>query len=114
MSLKELQEDFTKIIKPQLEEILRLLKNQQNADNIEAAAAKIINEIKSVIHNCPCNKEILDVLKTGTSNREIIIADEKFKRPLRYSYPNIGNEEIGTEKDQEKLSWPFGIIKKPT
>lgn len=109
MSLKELQEDFTKIIKPQLEEILELLKNQQNADNIEAAAAKIINEIKLVIHDCPCNKEILDVLKTGTSNREIVLADEKFKKPLKYSYPNfsVGNEEMGSGKNSGSLTWPF-------
>lgn len=109
MSLKELQEDFNKVIKPQLEEILKVLKNQQQNDNIEAAAAKIINEIKNIIHDCPCNKEILDVLKTGTSNREIIIPDERFKKPLKYSYPNfnVGNEEMGTGKNSGSLSWPF-------
>ena len=113
MSLKELQEDFNKVIKPQLEEILELLKNQQHNDNIEAAAAKIIKEIKIIIQDCPCNKEILDALKTGTSGKEIIIPDEKFRKPLKYSYPNfsVGNEEMGTGKNSGNLSWSFD---KPT
>ena len=108
MSLKDLQEDFNNI-KSQLEEILNVLKNQRHNDNIEAAAAKIINEIKNIIHDCPCNKEILDVLKTGTSDRELIVLDEKFKKPLKYSYPNFSpeGEEIGTEKHFGGLSLPF-------
>ena len=112
MSIKDLLEDFEKNIEPQIEEILRLLKIQQAnhiEDNIEAAAAKVITEVKSIIHDCPCNKEILDVLKTGTSSRKIIIPDEKFKKPLKYSYPNfnVGNEEMGTGKNAESISWPF-------
>lgn len=95
MSLRELQEDFNK-----------LLKNQQYNDNIEAAATKIVKEIKIIIQDCPCNKEILDALQTGTSSKEIIIPDEKFRKPLKYSYPNfsVGNEEMGIGKNSGSLS----------
>lgn len=124
MSIKELTDDFNNIIKPQLEEILRLLK-RENADNIqaniEAAAAKIITEIKTVIHDCPCNKEILDALLQGSSKgKEIIVPDDDVPKTTtklwRYSYPNynVGNEEMGTGKNPGSLSWPFNKDEKST
>ena len=119
MSIKDLLEDFEKNIKPQLEEILRLLKMNQadSVNHIEAAAAKIITELKSVIHDCPCNKEILDALRQEPSRgKEIIIPDDiprNTKGSLKYSYPNfnVGNAEMGTGKNPGSLSWPFGVDK---
>ena len=51
MSLKEISEDLNKILKPKLEEILDLQKQIIFRENerLEAVAAKIINELKSVI-----------------------------------------------------------------
>lgn len=114
MSLKELQEDFNKIIKPQLEEILRLLKTQQAQDvtsNIEAAAAKIITELRSTIQDCHCNEEILIALQ----GKEIVPVEPLSKsEPWKYSYPNfsVGNEDLGTGKNPGSLTWPFDADKK--
>lgn len=114
MSLKDLLEDFSKVIKPQQEEILGLLRNQQA--HIEAAAAKIINELKAIIQDCPCNKEILKALdKNQLKDKEIISADDTTldltKGSRKYSYPNfsVGNEELGTGKNPGSLTWPFGV-----
>ena len=118
MSIKEWLEDFDKNIKPQIEEILMLLKNQQAnhvTDNIEAAAAKVITELKAAIQDCPCNKEILEALsERQQKGKEIIITDDKPKTitgPWKYSYPNfkVGNEEMGTGKNPGSLTWPFGV-----
>lgn len=111
MSLKELLDEFNKTIKPQLGEILTLLKNQQLNNNIEAAAAKIINELKASIHECPCNQEILDALLKEKA-KGIIIVDDNTPTPKRgpwkYSYPNynVGNEDLGSGKNPNSLSWP--------
>lgn len=118
MSIKDLLEDFEKNIKPQIEEILKLLKIQQAnhiADNIEAAAAKVITELKSVIHDCPCNKEILEAFE-NREQKGIILVDEVPKPrtgPWKYSYPNnnVGNEELGTGKNPGSLTWPFSVDK---
>lgn len=117
MSLKDFQQNFDSIIK-QLDEILSLLKNQQNTDNvknnIEATASKIINEIKTLIHDCPCNKEILEALNQRPSkDKQIIPVDDDISKSTsglkRYSYPNfsVGNEELGTGKNPGSLTWPF-------
>lgn len=119
MSIKDLLEDFDKNIKPQIEEILRLLKIQQ-ANNItgiiEASAAKVINDLKTVIKDCPCNKEILEALDQR-QQRGIILTGENPKPksgPWKYSYPNdnVGNEELGSSKNTGSLTWPFGVDKK--
>jgi Caulimovirus DNA-binding protein len=112
MSLKDIQEYFNNIIKPQLEEILELLSNIQAQDitgNIEAAAAKIITELKPLILDCQCNKENLEALQKLTG-KEIITDDNLTDRPLRYSYPNfsVGNDDMGTGKNPGSLTWPFG------
>lgn len=123
MSIKELLEDFDKNIKPQIGEILRLLNNLQAnnvTNNIEAAAAKIITELKAVIQDCPCNNEILEALKERQQKgKEIITADEdpEYKsKNWKYSYPNysVGNEELGTGKNPGSLTWPFGVDRKST
>lgn len=118
MSIKELSDDFNLKIKPQLEEILRLLKNQQATNinnNIEDVATMIITELKTIIHECPCNKEILEALnKEPSKDKQIIQKDDhtsKSSSGLRkYSYPNfsVGNEELGTGKNPGSLTWPFG------
>ena len=84
--------------------------------NIEAAAAaKVITELKAVIQDCPCNKEILDAL----SERRKKVKKSSFHMnkpktitgPWKYSYPNfnVGNEEMGTGKNPGSLTWPFGV-----
>ena len=63
MSLKEIQDDLNKVIKPQLEEILNLLNKMQAQDiteNIEAAAAKVIIELKPLVQDY---KETLQALQ---------------------------------------------------
>lgn len=114
MSLKDQLEDFNKVIKPQQEEILGLLRNQQA--HIEAATTKIINELKAVIQDCPCNKEILKALdKNQPKGKVIISVDDTATNPTKgswkYSYPNfsVGNEELGTGKNPGSLTWPFGV-----
>ncbi|KAL8110848.1 hypothetical protein AgCh_026554 [Apium graveolens] len=123
VNIKELLEDFDKNIKPQIGEILRLLKIQHAnhvTDNIEAATAKIITELKATIQECPCNHEILEALKERQrKGKEIITTDEDPEHKSRiwkYSYPNysVGNEELGTGKNPGSLAWPFGVDKKST
>ena len=118
MSLRELIEDSNNTIKPQLTKILALLKKQESSvkDNIEAAAAKIITELKSTIQDCQCNKEILKALekrpKTSEKEKQIVTTQDKGKSRYRYSYPNhdVGNEELGTGKNPNSMTWPFGSI----
>lgn len=118
MSLRELIDDFNNNIKPQLTEILASLKKQESStkDNMEAAAAKIITELKSTIQDCQCNKEILkasgkqpEVLE---KEKQIISTLDKGKSRYQYSYPNhdVGNEELGTGKNPKSMTWPFGSI----
>lgn len=113
--LKNLLDDFNMNIKPQLTEILALLK--KNADNnIEAAAAKIITELKTTIQDCSCNKEILEAIgkqSNAPEQKQIVPTQgnkDKGKSRYRYSYPNhdVGNEELGTGKNPNSMTWPFG------
>lgn len=119
MSLKEIQEDFNKNIKPQLEEILKLLNSMHAKDvtgNIEAAAAKIITELKPLIQDCHCNKEILQALRQQepTGKNIIFTEDDSTDKMWRYSYPNysVGNDDLGTGKNPGSLTWPFKDPKK--
>lgn len=106
MNCKDHLEDFNKVIKPQQEEILKLLRNQQAL--IEATAAKIINELKAKIQDCPCNKN-------QPKGKEIIAVDDTITSPTKgswkYNYPNfsVGNEELGTGKNPGSLTWPFSV-----
>ena len=109
MSFKEFQEDFNKTIRPQIEEILKLLKDRQDNDIIEVTAAKIIKELKTAIHDCP--KETLKVLSLEqTKGKEIVIRRKENPEQKLYSYPNfcVGNEELGTGKNPNNMTWPFG------
>ena len=75
---------------------------------LEVASAKIIaditKELSEKIDSCPCNKEILEHIKT------ITIIEQKAK-PGKYSglkrfsppNPSIGNPELGSSKDSQKL-----------
>lgn len=100
--LKQLLDEFDNF-KLLLTEILALLK--KNADNnIEAAAAKIITELKATILDCSSNKETAIIPTQGNK--------DKGKSRYRYSYPNhdVGNEELGTGKNPNSMTWPFGSI----
>lgn len=116
MNFKEFQEDFNKVVRPQIEEILSILKDQQASNVIEAAAAKIITELKLAIHDCPCNKEILDAINVQPGDLQLVRKDDQINgtarhdiQPRRYSYPNssVGNENLGTGKNPNSLTWPF-------
>ena len=112
MSLKEIQEDLNNVIKPQLEEILNLLNKAQAQDitgNIEAAAAKIITELKPLMQDY---KEVLQALQQQEPTGKI--DDSPTDESLRYSYPNfsVGNDNLGTGKNPGSLTWPFSDSKK--
>lgn len=120
MSLKELIEDFNNNVKPQLTEILALLKKNADNDvksNIEAAAAaKIITELKTTIQDYQNDKAIGKQSKASKENRLVLTPEQgnkdKGKSRYRYSYPNhdVGNEELGTGKNPNSMTWPFGSI----
>ena len=75
---------------------------------LEVASAKIIaditEELSEKIDSCPCNKEILEHIKT-ISIIEQKTKPGKYSGLKRYSPPNpsIGNPELGSSKDSQKL-----------
>ncbi|ACB69765.1 virion-associated protein [Lamium leaf distortion virus] len=118
-NLKEIHDLIIQV----LEEIKSLKKdiNDYSKDsNNEAIAAKIITDIAEQIKKCPCNKEILDVLK-NSKDKQVIphqgkpdTSSDKPSSLQKYSYPNfrVGNEELGESKNPDSLRWPEGFQKK--
>ena len=82
-------------------------------DQLEVASAKIIadiiKELFEKIDSCPCNKEILEHIKT-ISVIEQKTKPGKYSGLRKYSPPNpsIGNPELGSSKDSQII----GIFKK--
>ena len=85
-----------------------LVNDYVTTTELEVASAKIIaditKELSEKIESCPCNKEILEHIKT------IPVIEQnakpgKYSGLKRYSPPNpsTGNPELGSSKDSLKL-----------
>ncbi|AAW56087.1 minor capsid protein [Horseradish latent virus] len=83
-------------------------------NNLEAIAAKIINDVTKVIRDCPCNKEILEAFAKQPEKKGEIIPSNKpgssSSKLKKYSYPNtgVGNSNLGSSENPKALTWPFG------
>lgn len=66
--------------------------------NLEAVAAKIINDISDKIDKCDCNKEIKELLAQSNEVTPFPDTKEKAAPFLKYSFQNyfVGNEELGS------------------
>ncbi|QED42843.1 putative DNA-binding protein [Isatis caulimovirus A] len=113
---KEVSQVYEEILKLRneqksfLEQVVNKPTNESN--DLNAIAAKIINDISKIIESCPCNKEILEALGKQP-DKQLVTQPEIKTAPTvssgKYSYPNfgVGNEELGSSGNPNAMKWPF-------
>lgn len=112
MSLAEIKQELERI-KDLVNQVEKLLESSKSV--VEASAAKVIKDITAEMQKCPCNKEILDALKsTKPESSAIVKSDEpqtsqpQTSRQWKYNFPNynVGNPELGSSGREKPFTWP--------
>lgn len=125
MSLHQILEEVRKL-HAKMDALQQMVERPDDKDRLEAAAAKIIEDVKAEMQKCHCNKEILDAIKnqpgpSGTKDENgnpkeddkgpTKKSDGKLKNPFgKYSPPSpyAGNPGLGEGMDPNPVKFSFG------
>ena len=97
-----------------LTEKVELIINQfATITHLEAVAAKIINETQKEFQKHSCKEDMIEI--KNKTNTTILDPKTEDKKPFigKYSYPNynVGNEELGSSRNPNSMTWPKDFFK---